>query len=99
MQDKTGWQCFFLQRLLTVSLHTISKTDIILSVQKRYCALGLGLKLTLGLGLGWELGLGLEETSFRPSVLSSKCSRSLTYSYTFGVLYLNISSVQYIGWG
>jgi len=38
-------------------LHTISKNDVILSVQKRYCALGL------------ELVSGLAEIRFRSNVL------------------------------
>jgi len=76
--------------IATVS-HTFSKNDIILSVRKRYCALGLRLglelqlqlrvlvsKLGLRLELELKLGLvlGLAEICLRSNVFSSKCSRS-----------------------
>jgi len=38
-------------------LYTWSKNDVISSVRKHYCALGLGLELGLVLELGQELGL------------------------------------------
>jgi len=44
-----------------------SKIEVISSVRKRYCALGL----RLGLGFGLEL----TEIRFRSYVFSSKCSR------------------------
>jgi len=54
-------------------LYTFSKNDVISSVQKRYCALALGL----------ELRLGLAEIRFQSNVFSSKCSRSvLSHSRT-----------------
>jgi len=51
-------------------LFTFSKNDVISSVQKRYCALGLGLDLWFGLTLG--LVLGLRENHFLSNVFSSK---------------------------
>jgi len=48
--------------LLTVCVHFFKKKDVISSVRKRYCALGLGLGLQLG------LGLGLAEIHFRSIV-------------------------------
>jgi len=80
-------------------LYTFSKNDVILSVRKRYYALGLGLelglRLVLALGLELRLRLGLAEISFRSMGFSRKkpvnsvyCNRSVychieVYSYTF----------------
>jgi len=51
-----------------------SKIDVISSVRKRYCALGLG--------LGLELRLGLAEIHFRSNVFSSKYSRYRLVRFT-----------------
>jgi len=40
-------------------LYTCSKNDVISSVRKYYCALGLGLELELEFELELEIGLGL----------------------------------------
>jgi len=52
------------------------QNDVVLSVQKYNCDLGLEFALWLWLGLHLGLGLGLAEIRFRSNVFSSKCSRS-----------------------
>jgi len=54
---------------------TISKNDVILSVQKHYCALGL----ESGFGLGFGFGLGLADIRFRSNVFSSKTELIITF--------------------
>jgi len=48
----------------------ISKNDVISSIRKHYCALGLGFVL--------GIGLGLAEIRFRSNMSSSKCRRTQT---------------------
>jgi len=50
-------------------LYTCSKNDVISSVRKRYCTLGLGLELVL------------VQIRFQSKVSSIKCSRSVTLRY------------------
>jgi len=59
-------------------VYTFSKNDVILSVRKRFCALGLGLEIELGLELVtvWvRVSAMLAEIRFRSKVFSSKRSR------------------------
>jgi len=72
-------------------LQTFSKNDVISSVRKRYCALGLGLDLELEIGL-W-LALGLAETHFRLNVVIKKEFQHSLYllnKVTFNSIYLQL---------
>jgi len=61
---------FLLKNCKNCPAISISKNDVISSVRKHYCALGIGLEFVLG------LRLGLAEIRFWSNVFSSKCSRS-----------------------